>query len=327
MTPTLSFPVARWIGLLALAETIGMTAAASASVIAGAAAATSSGASAVAISLAIVVLGGLVEGAALAFLPPIALVAWRADFRRRAWIGATVVVAGLGWALASLPSALASPTGADAEEPPAALVLLGAAGLGLVMGLALGAAQVPAFRGAVRRPWRWVGVSAAAWTPTMVVIFVGATLPDASWPTGAIVAIGPVTGALAGAVLGAISGPLMPVLEGSSVSGRVTLGILGSPLHGMLSGSLLGLRLRGRVTGRPIELPVAYRREGEALVVTVGRSASKRWWRNLEGPTEVEALLAGRWMPAVAELEPRGGLDPLVRIRMQVPLALGLPTQ
>lgn len=83
--------------------------------------------------------------------------------------------------------------------------LVVAAGLGLLMGGVLGAAQAGALRGTVARPWRWVGVSAVAWTPAMVVIFAGATAAPAAWSDLADVALGACTGALAGAVLGAVS--------------------------------------------------------------------------------------------------------------------------
>ncbi|WP_418605411.1 hypothetical protein [Georgenia sp. SUBG003] len=62
------------------------------------------------------------------------------------------------------------------------------------------------------RPWRWVAVSAAAWTPAMVVIFAGAQAAPASWPTAAVALLGTATGALAGAVLGAVCGASVPRL-------------------------------------------------------------------------------------------------------------------
>lgn len=205
------FPFGRWILATTAAETIGMTAAATASVVAGRVVGDATSPSAVVASLAIVVTGGLVEGAALGLLPALVLRRWRTAFRARWWFVATLLVAGLGWAGASVPGALAS---GDGEAPPLALVLAGAAGLGLVMGGVLGAAQAPAFRGAAAHPWRWVGVSTIAWTPTMTVMFVGATLPDASWAPAAIILTGVLTGVAAGAVLGLLSGGLMPLLDG-----------------------------------------------------------------------------------------------------------------
>ena len=204
------FPLLPWIAATTAAETIGMTAAATASVIAGRVVADPSSASGVAASLGIVVVGGLMEGAALGILPAIVLRRWVPQFRRAWWFVATVLVAGLGWAGASVPGAL---TPGDGEAPPQAFVLAAAAGLGLAMGAALGAAQAPAFRDGAQRPWRWVWMSAVAWTPTMVVMFVGATLPDASWSPGSIILTGAVTGIIAGALLGLMTGVCAPRLE------------------------------------------------------------------------------------------------------------------
>ena len=300
-------PFGRWVGATTTAETIGMTAAATAAVIAARV-------DSVAVGLAIVVAGGLVEGVALALFTARVLRRWRPAVRSAWWVTATIVVAGLGWAGASAPAALAGD--GDGTEPPLALVLAGAAALGLVLGALLGLVQAPALRGAVAHPWRWVGVSAAAWTPTMVVMFVGATLPDATWSPTAIILTGVVTGVLAGALLGVISALVSPVLEGSPVSRELVLGILESPVHGLLSGSLVGLRVRGRRTGRVLRFPVAFRRDGTDLLVTPGWSQRKQWWRNLEGGARVDALVAGVWRPAWAVVEP-GDPDPTVRVRLE----------
>jgi hypothetical protein len=133
---------------------------------------------------------------------------------RLAWIGTTVLIAGLGWALASAPSALGV-TGSTTPSP--AMMLVMAAGLGLAMGALLGAGQTLVLRRHVRHPWRWVPISALAWAPTMVLIFAGATVPDASWPTAAVIAVGALTGALAGAILGVVSIAILPTLTGRPV--------------------------------------------------------------------------------------------------------------
>lgn len=185
-----------------LAETIGMTAAAAAA----------RGADAIThavVALAVVVAGGLVEGTALGLAQWGVLSSRLPGLRRGAYVGATVLVAGLGWAAASAPAVLSSDD--SGASPPLALVLLGAAGIGLVMGPVLGGAQALALRRAARAPSRWVLVNALAWPPTMVVIFLGATAPSESWSTASVVVLGAVTGAAAGAVLGLVTGPMLPV--------------------------------------------------------------------------------------------------------------------
>lgn len=196
----------RWVLLCAGAEAVGMAAAAGA-----ARAATALPADRTVLAWGLVVAGGLVEGTALGAAQSAALRPDVPHLRRRQWVLVTVAVAGLGWAAVSAPAVLGGDDGSGAGPAPV-VVALGAAGLGLLMGAALGAAQAGALRGVVARPWRWVGVSAAAWMPAMVVIFAGATAAPASWSDAAVVALGAGTGALAGAVLGAVCGALVRVL-------------------------------------------------------------------------------------------------------------------
>lgn len=164
--------------------------------------------------LAIVVAGGLIEGLALGVAQAAGLAGWLPRQARRRWVIVTVVVAGLGWAAASLPGTLAGDDGGGA--PPWLLVIAGALALGAVMGALLGAAQSVVLRGQVRHPWRWVAASAAAWPATMAVIFIGASTPSADWAVVPVVALGTVTGAAAGALLGLVSGWLLPSLIGGA---------------------------------------------------------------------------------------------------------------
>jgi hypothetical protein len=82
----------------------------------------------------------------------------------------------------------------------------------------------------------------------------------------------------------------------------VVRGLLRSPLHRLLSRRLVLLRVTGRRSGRTFELPVAYVRGDTGLVVTVGAPERKRWWRNIEGPTPITAVLRGRTRSGVAEV-------------------------
>jgi len=114
-----------------------------------------------AVALALVVAGGLVEGLALGRAQGNLLAARWSGLRRGSYVGTTLVVAGLGWAAGSAPGVL---SGDDrGTEPPLALMLAGAAAIGLVMGPVLGAAQAWVLRGAVPHPWRWVAANTVAW--------------------------------------------------------------------------------------------------------------------------------------------------------------------
>ncbi len=287
-----------WLRACTVAEAVGMTAAASAALVATRL--TDAGQAAW-LALAAVVAGGLVEGTALGLLQARALRPWLDARRRRRWAAATIAVAGVGWAAASAPAALADPGGAAGDQQPSwSVVLPGAAGLGLLMGAALGAAQVWALRGAVPHPWRWVGASAAGWAPAMAVVFAGATAPSDPLSLSASVALGVTTGVLAGLALGAVTGWFLPSLTGLSASGRIVLHLLGSPAHGLLSGSVVGLRVTGARTGRRHELPVKYAAGPRGLVVVPGRPELKHWWRNVAAHAEVDVLRDGRWQPADA---------------------------
>ena len=194
-----------WIMSCVVGEAIGMTASASA--------AHASGALPAYAALALVVVGGLIEGTALGVLQGAWLARRFPGLSHLGWIVATVLIAGLGWALASAPAALGDP---DGGEPDPVVIVVMAAGLGLAMGALLGAGQALVLRHHVRHPWRWIGISAVAWAPAMVVIFAGATVPDASWPTAAVIVLGALTGVVAGAILGLISIALMRTLGGRS---------------------------------------------------------------------------------------------------------------
>jgi hypothetical protein len=199
-------PLGRWVVLCAIAETIGMTAAASATLLAEAQfPAPRSGASSLLVLL-LIVSGGLVEGIALGVFQSNGLIRWLPSLSRRRWIIATTLVAGIGWAAASAPAQFASAE--ESAAPPMALVIAGGALLGAFMGAVLGAAQAGGLRGRVPHPWRWIWVSALAWAPAMAAIFAGATIPDAQWSVFAILPLAAVTGAAAGAVLGVVSGLL-----------------------------------------------------------------------------------------------------------------------
>ncbi|MEO8260987.1 MAG: hypothetical protein ABI566_00345 [Pseudolysinimonas sp.] len=279
--------VAGWVVTCAGAEAIGMGASASAARLAD-------GLPPVA-WLAIVIVGGLVEGTALGVLQARWLGRRIPGLSRVGWIVVTLLIAGVGWALASAPSALGSPDGQPA--PPMASVLLGAAALGAVMGALMGVAQALVLRHHVHHPWRWIGISAAAWTPAMVVIFAGATIPDASWPTPEVIALGVVTGVVAGGLLGAISGGLMKTLTGPSIWSGMLSPLIRRNLFG-LGRSFALLRVTGARTGRVHEFPVQFARNGDVAVVYAANAQNKAWWRNFRQPSWLSIWIDNGWKPA-----------------------------
>lgn len=208
--PLRSTPLSRWVLLLAAAEAVGMITAAAAARISTTVVGEARTIGQALFSVVLVTAGGVVEGLAVGAATYMALSPMAPTLRRRSWMTVTVLVAGLGWAVGSAPSVMAA--GGDDAAPPLALIAAGALALGSLMGAALGAAQSAVLRGHVAHPWHWIWVSAAAWAPTMAVIFVGASTPDASWAAVPVVAFGALTGACAGAALGLLLGWWSPAL-------------------------------------------------------------------------------------------------------------------
>lgn len=79
---------------------------------------------------------------------------------------------------------------------------------------------------------------------------------------------------------------------GRSAVNRVVRALLRSPLQVVLGG-VCELRFAGRRTGRPVALPVQYARDGDRLVVHVGRPAGKTWWRNVVDAYPIEVRVDG----------------------------------
>lgn len=289
----------RWVLSCAAAEALGLATAAGAARVAST---LEPGA-----GLAVVVAGGLVEGTALGVLQARALGDLVDRSRRQAWALVTVLVAGLGWAVGSAPSALDG--GSDPTTPPWSLVLAGAAALGLVMGAVLGAAQATTLRGVVPHPWRWVWASAAGWSVAMVVVFAGATSARASWSWPLVVLDGAVTGAVAGAVLGLVTGPWLGALEGPPLRHRLVLRALVAQRRPAVDGTT-ALAVRGARTGHVHRFPVMCAPLGHtSLVVVPGHAEHKTWWRQLGASPYVEVLDRGAWRPARARVVEPGSLE------------------
>lgn len=104
---------------------------------------------------------------------------------------------------------------APAVEPPQWLVLLLAAGLGLVAGAVLSFAQWWVLRKHAARAGWWVPAHMLAWLVGMPIIFWGIDLAQAGRPlvqtagllAGCLLLTGAVVGAIHGTVLVALAGP------------------------------------------------------------------------------------------------------------------------
>lgn len=162
-------------------------------------------------ALLAVLLGTLLEGVLVGWAQGRVLAARTPNISARDWTVATAIGAGIAWTLGMLPSTLMAllDTGTPATpsaDPPAGLMLLLAAAMGLVLGPVLALAQWRVLRHAVRRPSRWLLANAAAWSLGMVLVFAG--MDQLRWTgntTGIALGI-LLTCALAGAAVGAVHG-------------------------------------------------------------------------------------------------------------------------
>jgi hypothetical protein len=166
--------------------------------------------SAIATAGAAIGLGMVLEGIVVGAAQALAL-RRLASIPRLAWTWATAVGAGIAWTIGMAPSTCIalSTASADAgpiEEPSLAVTMPLAAGLGLVTGPILGAAQWAVLRRQVDRAGRWLWANALAWAVGMPIIFLGMDLvPWTGHPAAVALGVYAVCGA-AGLAVGAIHG-------------------------------------------------------------------------------------------------------------------------
>jgi hypothetical protein len=126
------------------------------------------------------------------------------------WWLATLIGALAAWFLGSLPSSLmgmgAEEAGSTPMEPPLALMLLLAAGMGLVLGVILGLPQWRVLQKYVKRAWTWLLANSLAWGVGMALIFAGIDLAQRGSSIAVTVLIMVLTLFITGAMVGAIHG-------------------------------------------------------------------------------------------------------------------------
>jgi hypothetical protein len=177
------------------------------------------GMGAVLLSFLVAVASGVFEATVVGLAQFWAMKPWFPALRRRAWWLGTLVGALLAYVLGYLPSTLmdmgaASGQSAPVEEPAQWIVLLLAAGLGLVAGAVLSFAQWLALRRAARGTGVWIPANMLAWTFAMPLIFWGIDLAQKVQPlyltalimAGVLLLAGAVAGGDARAVPGAHRG-------------------------------------------------------------------------------------------------------------------------
>jgi hypothetical protein len=201
--------LARWILLCAVAEAVGIGAAALAAMASERWVGEIANGADVIVAVCFAATGGLVEGFALGVAQATGLAASLPRGRRSGWVLVTVLVAGVAWTYASLPGILAGDGG---SLPGGALLLAGALGAGAVTGAVLGSAQAVVLVGCVTHPEVWILANVLGWMTAMPIIFAGSGIPTETWSAFDVLLAGAGTGLVAGGVLGLVTGLFLPHL-------------------------------------------------------------------------------------------------------------------
>ncbi len=189
--------VRRWIAVTTAGEIAGFTVPA----VAGALTATlHMGA---VLTVASLVVAGAVEGAVLGVSQALVVRHAVPSVPSRAWIGATAAGAALSYAIALVPSA----AGGRLGELPRIVLVTGGAVLGVAFLVALGGLPARVLRGRLERAWRWVPVTAGAWTAGLVVFTaIAPPLWHDGQPVVQIVLIGLLAGCAMALTVAAVTG-------------------------------------------------------------------------------------------------------------------------
>ena len=162
------------------------------------------------VSIVLMTASGAIEGSVVGLLQWLVLRRPFPEIARRAWILATIVGALVAWFFGSLPSTLidmgVQQSGDEVQEPSAAVVLLLAAGMGLVLGVVLAYPQWRVLRRVVTNSWIWLPANAIAWAFGMAIIFAAMDLAFNQASTSGSLTV--IAGALllAGGMVGAVHG-------------------------------------------------------------------------------------------------------------------------
>ena len=158
------------------------------------------------LQLPALVVGGMVEGAALGVAQALVLRRVLPGFRTTAWVVATSAAAGLAWLLGMLPSA----THATWSTWPVGGVTVAAMLLGGVLLISIGTAQALVMPAGTPRAYAWVWWTALGWCAGLIAFTIVA---PPLWREGQV----PVAIALIGVAGGAVMAIVMAAVTGVGV--------------------------------------------------------------------------------------------------------------
>jgi len=149
----------------------------------------------------VAVIGGLGEGAVLAWFQLRVLGPLLPQLPRRRWVGATALAAAIAWACGMLAPLLddlfgLAPAAQIAIWVPASIAIL----------LSIGSAQAWALRGIVEAPRQWLAANVIAWLAGLPWTFVLPALLPESAPMPAWISTFVLAGVLMGLTVGLVTG-------------------------------------------------------------------------------------------------------------------------
>jgi len=197
-----------WVGANALAELVGLALAAVVTVAGVSAVQAVLGTGGGLGIVAVAVLAGAVEGAAVGYFQWQVLRGHLVNLRRAPWIRASAVGAAIAWPLGFIAAFILGGV-LFTEQPGALTVAMVGAGFGLALGGILGFTQWVVLREHVKGGGWWIIANALAWTVGIIIAFVGASLPTESTSVAISVALAAATGLAAGVIVGAIHGAVL----------------------------------------------------------------------------------------------------------------------
>lgn len=207
-----------WIAACALAELLGMGAAASAFGLASSLGADAPDALVMSRlgGYLLTVAAGAVEGAALGVFQGRVLRRVIPRLPHGRFIGLMVTIGVVGWAIGMLPSVLAPQIPEPATEPSMTTLLAAAVLFGGGGGLVIGLLQAWVLQPLASPLWPWILANIFGWATAFIVIFAGAAVMPGDTSLITLLLAGAVTGLAAGAALGIITLPALRKLTPSA---------------------------------------------------------------------------------------------------------------
>jgi len=157
------------------------------------------------------VLSGIIEGGITGYLMWLVLRSRYPNLRADRWVGATMLGAVIAWLLGAVPQIIFAgtphvPYETPVYDPPAWVMALGGAVMGLALGPLLGWTQYFAFRNIADKRGLWIWANALGWAGGMFFIFLAAGSVEADTPLWFTISLAGLSGITAGFFVGWVTG-------------------------------------------------------------------------------------------------------------------------